>query len=160
MSTCRSRLLLLCTLRHGLLPSKCRPPSTGLKRTGVPSLFCRHHQSDSSSKVETEKESYSDFLTRNFKMWGQEIYDRLRGSNLDTMFDTTRTLWRFAGSDSFRDFQVLTDQAIGGQSWAKMEPSRNNKLLFHGNLCTTVPRDGETARSGYCSLKSRQQFVS
>ncbi|XP_022097358.1 complex I intermediate-associated protein 30, mitochondrial-like isoform X2 [Acanthaster planci] len=116
--------------------------------------------SKSSSQNKTQKESYSVYLTRNFKMWGQEVFDRIRGSNLDTMFDTTRTLWRFAGPDSFSDFQVLTDKGIGGQSWAKIEPSRNNKLLFHGNLCTTVPRDGETARSGYCSLKSKQQFAS
>ncbi|XP_038066651.1 complex I intermediate-associated protein 30, mitochondrial-like [Patiria miniata] len=165
MSSCKSRLLLRCSVRYGLLPFISSRPPLACQRTGVSLLLCRHQQSDSSSNSSSstdtsKKEPYSKFLTRNLKMWGGEIYDRLVCSNLDTMFDTTRSMWRFAGTDSFKDFQVLTDQDIGGQSWAKLEPSRNNKLLFHGNLCTTVPRDGETARSGYCSLKSKQQFVS
>ncbi|XP_071478667.1 complex I intermediate-associated protein 30, mitochondrial-like [Diadema antillarum] len=106
------------------------------------------------------RESLLKYFNRNVKMWGEEMMTKLRSPNLDTMFDQNRVLWHFRGPESVDDFSVQTDKDIGGRSTAALSVSRNNKLLFHGNLCTEVPRDGETARSGYCAIRSKQVYGS
>ncbi|PIK43136.1 putative complex I intermediate-associated protein 30, mitochondrial [Apostichopus japonicus] len=107
-----------------------------------------------------EKESFYGSLTRNFKLMTQEFVTKLKSPNIDTMFDRSRVLWEYKGPESLKEFKVVTDATIGGQSTAKLGISRNNKLLFTGNLNTDVPKDGETVRSGFCTLKTLQQFGS
>ncbi|XP_072166653.1 complex I intermediate-associated protein 30, mitochondrial-like [Diadema setosum] len=106
------------------------------------------------------RESLLKYFNRNVKMLGEEMMTKLRSPNLDTMFDQNRVLWHFRGPESVDDFTVQTDKDIGGKSTAALSISRNNKLLFHGNLCTEVPRDGETERSGYCAIRSKQVYGS
>ncbi|XP_071801718.1 complex I intermediate-associated protein 30, mitochondrial-like [Asterias amurensis] len=157
MNALKVRSLIQSAARqHHLLGNHGTPHASPFGATVV---LRRHKQSQSASSDET-KEPYSKFLSRNFKLFGKEVYDKLTCSTVDTMFDTSRSLWDFSGPESLKDFKVQTDQTIGGNSWARIDTSRNNKLLFHGDLCTTVPRDGETARSGYCAMQARQQFGS
>ena len=117
------------------------------------------HSSDSNPQSQ-KRESYLSFLNRNVKLLGEEMWTKIKSPNLDTMFDQNRVLWHFNGPDSIEDFVVHTDAEIGGKSTAGVTVSRNNKLLFYGNLCTEVPRDGQTQRSGYCALRTKQAYVS
>lgn len=116
--------------------------------------------SNSGPATKKKRESYLSYFNRNVKLLGQEMVTKIKSPNLDIMFDQNRVLWHFQGPDSINDFVVHTDAEIGGKSTADLSVSRNNKLLFHGNLCTEVPRDGETKRSGYCAMRSKQNFRS
>lgn len=134
------------------------------KLTAVPFLTNSRQsssdQSSSSSPPKQKRESYLSFINKNVKLLSEEMWTKLKSPNLDTMFDQNRVLWHFDGPDTIKDFIVHSDAEIGGKSSAGVTMSRNNKLLFHGNLCTELPRDGETKRSGYCALRTKQSYVS
>lgn len=100
------------------------------------------------------KESLLGYLGRNLKMLKKEMTAKLKNENLNHIFDQSRLLWKFEGQEVLKEFYVITDESIGGHSWAKLEGSKNNHLLFHGRISTVLPRDGETARSGFCSFRS------
>ncbi|XP_033104955.1 complex I intermediate-associated protein 30, mitochondrial-like [Anneissia japonica] len=106
---------------------------------------------------DVREESVINYWKRNFRLFRGEIYDKLRGSKLDTMYDTHKVIMS-CDTNIVNKFNIQTDNAIGGKSWAKLCMSRNNRLLFHGELSTVVPKDGETERSGYCALKSKQLY--
>ncbi|XP_071961902.1 complex I intermediate-associated protein 30, mitochondrial-like [Antedon mediterranea] len=103
-------------------------------------------------------ESITAYWRRNLKLLSGEVFDKLRGSKLDTMYDTHKVIMSSESKDIINKFVVHTDHAIGGKSWAKLCMSRNNRLLFHGELKTTLPKDGVTERSGYCGIKSKQLY--
>nr|XP_054759733.1 complex I intermediate-associated protein 30, mitochondrial-like [Lytechinus pictus] len=134
--------------------------SSYLQRQSIAIPFLSNSRLSSSDQRSKSREGYFSFLNRNVKLLGEEMWTKIRSPNLDTMFDQNRVLWHFNGPESIEDFIVHTDAEIGGRSTAGLTVSRNNKLLFHGNLCTEVPRDGETKRSGYCALRSKQAYKS
>ena len=74
--------------------------------------------------------------------------------------EQSRVIWQYEGPDSVNCFLVSSDEVIGGKSRAYVTSSRNNKLLFYGKVDTTLPRDGETARSGYCYMQLKERYVS
>ena len=59
-----------------------------------------------------------------------------------------------------KDFIVTADSVWGeGYSWATLDPGSDHKSInFCGELNTTTPKDGRTARAGYVNIKSASKF--
>lgn len=107
-----------------------------------------------------ESQSFYGSFRKNLQLMKEEFVTKLKSPNLDTMFDRSRILWQYTGPESLKDFKLITDKDIGGGSTAELAISRNNKLLFQGNLNTDIPRDGQTVRSGYCALRTLNKYGS
>ncbi|XP_077994159.1 complex I intermediate-associated protein 30, mitochondrial-like [Glandiceps talaboti] len=105
------------------------------------------------------KSDFSNLGVQLDKLW-KEMVVKLKSPELGLITNRYRTLWKFEDQESLSTFVVATDKDQGGKSTAEFTLSKNNKGLFHGVLCTEVPRDGETEYSGYCTIKSKQLYRS
>ena len=59
------------------------------------------------------------------------------------------------------DFTISSDSEWGeGYSWGAVEAGPTGKsIIFYGDLNTTVPRDGRTARAGFVNIKQNPMFA-
>ncbi|CAL7951120.1 unnamed protein product [Xylocopa violacea] len=72
-------------------------------------------------------------------------------------------VWKFDGTQKSLDQWIVnSDKDYNhGFSIANLELSPSGTGIFHGTLDTRIPKDGQTARSGYCnitSVKKRKSF--
>ncbi|KAK6479194.1 complex I intermediate-associated protein 30 [Huso huso] len=100
-------------------------------------------------------------VKKHFGLLKKEMLGRFEGPEgkplKEHILEQTRVIWEFRGPESLAQWVASSDREIGGKSEAYMKMGRNNlTALLYGNLCTEVPRDGETRYSGYCSLRSKQ----
>ena len=112
---------------------------------------------------EVMKEGY-DYMKTNTKMAKDELMSYLKLQHQDQYHPSAGEvlyMWNFADdktddSTLNKDFIVSSDSTWGeGYSWGSIEVSPGlNSMLFFGDLNTTTPQDGRTARSGYVSVKS------
>lgn len=80
---------------------------------------------------------------------------------LEHMLEQNRVIWEFRGPYSLEKWTVSSDHEIGGLSEVYLNLGKNGKGCFlHGTLNSVPPKDGETRYSGYCTLRSMQQWVS
>ena len=69
-------------------------------------------------------------------------------------------LWKFDNKEMINSWIVTTDQDNDeGHSTAEFVITPNNRGLFRGCIDTTVPKDGVIKRTGYCNIRSPQNFV-
>lgn len=70
-------------------------------------------------------------------------------------------LWKFNGEESLKDWVLTTDHDnLEGRSKAFFTVSQTNRALFHGHLCTEIPKDGLLTRAGYCNIRSPYNVAS
>ncbi|XP_072031769.1 complex I intermediate-associated protein 30, mitochondrial-like [Amphiura filiformis] len=103
-------------------------------------------------------DTFRTFMKRNLRYQWLAIKDTLAAPNPDMVDEQSRVIWQYEGPESVNSFLVSSDEVMGGKSKAYVTSSRNNKLLFYGKVDTTVPRDGETERSGYCYMQLKQRY--
>ncbi|XP_070576818.1 complex I intermediate-associated protein 30, mitochondrial-like [Ptychodera flava] len=113
-----------------------------------------------SSVVPSCHMSFIGDLGYNIGLLAKEMIEKVKSPDLAILTNRSKTLFEFKELESLESCLVATDQDIGGKSTAQFTLSKNNKGLFHGTLCTEVPRDGETEYSGYCTLKTKQMYRS
>lgn len=101
-------------------------------------------------------ESYYQYFKRNFKLLWLAFKNHAVSGEMGG--EQSRVIWRYEGLESINNFKVNSDEDIGGKSRAYVTSSRNNKLLFYGQVSTDVPRDGKTEKSGYCNLQLKQRY--
>lgn len=81
--------------------------------------------------------------------------------NLGVEHHDYEVMWQFNGAESLKDWVVTADKDHNeGATVAYFTPSKGNRGLFHGNLCTDLPQDGKTKRSGYCQIRSPFNYKS
>ncbi|XP_006001615.1 complex I intermediate-associated protein 30, mitochondrial [Latimeria chalumnae] len=104
-------------------------------------------------------------IKKHFGLLKQEVVEKWVGPEGQSLhihvLEKTKVIWEFRSTESLEQWLVSSDQEVGGKSEAYLKLGRNNQTaLFYGSLCTEVPRDGETRYSGYCTLRSKQQYAS
>lgn len=70
-------------------------------------------------------------------------------------------LWQF-GDPKLLDNWVVTADSDHNEGFSSCElvTSPVGKVVFRGNLCTRVPKDGKNKNSGYCNIRSKRVRVS
>lgn len=104
-------------------------------------------------------------IKKNFALLRKEFSDRWVGPEgkplLEHMLEQNRVVWEFKGPESLEQWIVSSDHEIGGRSEVYLKMGKTGQSCFlYGNLDSTLPRDGETRYSGYCSMRSKQPRVS
>lgn len=105
-------------------------------------------------------------VKKHFALLKKELLDPLlvgpQGKTLEEhVVEQNRVLWEFRGPESLEQWNVSSDQEIGGHSEVQLTTGRNNTTcMLRGNLSSVPPRDGETRYSGYCTMRSKQLLVS
>ncbi|XP_033001508.1 complex I intermediate-associated protein 30, mitochondrial [Lacerta agilis] len=94
----------------------------------------------------------------------KEVTDHVKGPEgrplKQYMLEQTRVIWEFRSQEDLDKWVISSDVEIGGKSEIYMQLGKNNQAaLLYGNINTTVPRDGETRYSGYCSMRSKPRLV-
>uniref|UniRef100_A0A8D0G430 Complex I intermediate-associated protein 30, mitochondrial n=1 Tax=Sphenodon punctatus TaxID=8508 RepID=A0A8D0G430_SPHPU len=105
----------------------------------------------------------ADEMKKRLGLIKKEIVDHCKGpegrSFVEWMVEQTRVVWEFRNQKDLDGWVVSSDAEIGGKSEAYLTLGKNNQsALLYGTLNTDVPRDGETRRSGYCSMRSKLQW--
>ncbi|XP_043843090.1 complex I intermediate-associated protein 30, mitochondrial isoform X2 [Dromiciops gliroides] len=95
-----------------------------------------------------------------FKLLTKELVDYWVGPEgrplHEVLLENTRVMWQFRSNEDLDKWLVTSDRTMGGRSKAFLKmASSNQSALFYGILNTEIPHDGETQRSGYCSMTSR-----
>ncbi|KAM6202761.1 complex I intermediate-associated protein 30, mitochondrial isoform 1-T1 [Rhynchocyon petersi] len=74
----------------------------------------------------------------------------------EVLLEQAKVVWQFRGKEDLDKWIVTSDKAIGGRSEVFLKMGKNNQsALLYGNLSSEAPQDGESGRSGYCSMISR-----
>uniref|UniRef100_A0A8C8SYH2 Complex I intermediate-associated protein 30, mitochondrial n=1 Tax=Pelusios castaneus TaxID=367368 RepID=A0A8C8SYH2_9SAUR len=100
-------------------------------------------------------------IKKNFELLKEEVQDHLKApkgnNNLNEYFvEQMRVAWEFHSEKDLDKWVVSSDAVIGGKSEAYLKLGENNQTaLLYGTLNTEVPRDGETAYSGYCAMRTK-----
>lgn len=68
--------------------------------------------------------------------------------------------WRFYEESSL-DHWIVTSDSDHAEGFSKCELKISNQGygLFHGNLCSRVPKDGRIQNSGYCNMITKRVSV-
>ena len=90
-----------------------------------------------------------------------EVFCKLRCDNFAELeHGDYELLWKFDNKEMINSWIVTTDQDNDeGHSTAEFVITPNNRGLFRGCIDTTVPKDGVIKRTGYCNIRSPQNFV-
>nr|XP_033807648.1 complex I intermediate-associated protein 30, mitochondrial isoform X2 [Geotrypetes seraphini] len=99
-------------------------------------------------------------VKKHFGLLKKEIVDHWTGPEgrplIEHLLEQTRVIWEFRSQQDLEQWVVSSDQEIGGKSETYLKLSKNSQTaLLYGTLNTSVPHDGETRYSGYCSLRSK-----
>ena len=77
------------------------------------------------------------------------------GNELMPVHGSYRYFWKFDSEENVNKWIVSTDRDNKeGMSTAYLRFNKHKKALFYGNLCTAVPKDGQTTKAGYCHMRS------
>nr|XP_060616678.1 complex I intermediate-associated protein 30, mitochondrial [Anolis sagrei ordinatus]XP_060616685.1 complex I intermediate-associated protein 30, mitochondrial [Anolis sagrei ordinatus]XP_060616692.1 complex I intermediate-associated protein 30, mitochondrial [Anolis sagrei ordinatus] len=103
-------------------------------------------------------------IKTHFEKLSKEIVDHVKGPEgrplLDYMLNQTKVIWEFRSEEDLKNWVISSDAEIGGKSEINLKLGKNNQsAVLYGTLNTTVPRDGETRYSGYCSMRSKPRLV-
>ncbi|XP_044292051.1 complex I intermediate-associated protein 30, mitochondrial [Varanus komodoensis] len=103
-------------------------------------------------------------IKTHFGLLGKEMTDHVKGPEgrplMDYMLEQVRVAWEFRSEEDLKKWVISSDVEIGGKSEVYLKLGRNNQsAVLYGNLDTTVPQDGETKYSGYCSMRSKPRLV-
>ncbi|XP_067414254.1 complex I intermediate-associated protein 30, mitochondrial isoform X2 [Emydura macquarii macquarii] len=102
-----------------------------------------------------------DEIKKHFGLLKKEMVDHCtvpEGSSSfeDYFLEQTKVVWEFHSQKDLDGWVVSSDLEIGGKSEAYLKLGKNNQTaLLYGTLNTEVPRDGETAYSGYCTMRAK-----
>jgi len=68
--------------------------------------------------------------------------------------------WRFYEESSL-DHWIVTSDSDHAEGFSKcdLQISHQGYGLFHGNLCSRVPKDGRIQNSGYCNMITKRVSV-
>ncbi|XP_061467372.1 complex I intermediate-associated protein 30, mitochondrial isoform X2 [Rhineura floridana] len=94
----------------------------------------------------------------------KEVADHVEGPEgqplLEFMLAQTKVAWEFRSKEDLDKWVISSDAEIGGKSEICLKLGKSNQsVVLYGILNTTVPRDGETRYSGYCSMRSKPRLV-
>ncbi|XP_060844764.1 complex I intermediate-associated protein 30, mitochondrial [Rhopalosiphum padi] len=97
-------------------------------------------------------------LKKEIKLWKKEIKEVLIS---DPIFDyragEVDVFWRFYEESSLDHWIVTSDSDHAeGFSNCELKISHQGYGLFHGNLCSRVPKDGRIQNSGYCNMITKR----
>ncbi|XP_028677406.1 complex I intermediate-associated protein 30, mitochondrial [Erpetoichthys calabaricus] len=135
---------------YGVLPIRC------YRRPGVPP-----DNTPPWKKIDFNFSKGVQGIKKHFGLLKKEMFERFEGPQgrpmREIMLEQTRVVWEFRNQESLEQWVVSSDEEMGGKSKIYLRLSRNNQTaLLYGNMCTEVPKDGETRYSGYCTLRSKQ----
>ncbi|XP_042307964.1 complex I intermediate-associated protein 30, mitochondrial [Sceloporus undulatus] len=103
-------------------------------------------------------------IKSNFARLSKEIADHVKGPEgrplSEYVLQQTKVVWEFRTEEDLKKWVISSDAEIGGKSEICLKLGKNNQsAVLYGTLNTTVPRDGETRYSGYCSMRSKPRLV-
>ncbi|XP_074547943.1 complex I intermediate-associated protein 30, mitochondrial isoform X2 [Halichoeres trimaculatus] len=155
-------------LQHQQLLQPFILPTTVPRRALTPSEYRRPGQ-PKDNRLPWQKINFNfskglQGIKKHFTLMMEEISDRLVGPQgkpiLEHMLEQNQVIWEFRSPESLKEWTVSSDQEIGGQSEVYLKLGKNDTCFLYGTLNSTIPRDGETRYSGYCSMRSKQPLAS
>ncbi|XP_029454475.1 complex I intermediate-associated protein 30, mitochondrial [Rhinatrema bivittatum] len=143
------------TERHAFSHYTPRMHSSSYRRPGVPL-----DNTPPWKKINFNFKKGVEEAKKHFGLLKKEVVDQLTGPEgrplREYMLEQTKVIWEFRCQQDLDQWVVSSDQEIGGRSEAYLKLGKNNQTaLLYGTLNTSVPHDGETRYSGYCSMRSK-----
>lgn len=83
----------------------------------------------------------------------KSMWKGFKGENI--LMDDVKVLYDFVEPETINNFDLITDQDVGGKSVATMSTSDNGRLLFKGKLSTELDQGSNVDHSGFCGIRSK-----